>query len=84
MSQATSTDIETMADLLARLGDIDPYRVYCNPAPGEATEEDLIGGELLPEFTMSLREVFAQTPPAKKSSRAKPGRRKRRSSNGGR
>ncbi|ETX00538.1 MAG: hypothetical protein ETSY1_10845 [Candidatus Entotheonella factor] len=30
--------IETLADLLNRLGDIDPARVRFHPAPGTATE----------------------------------------------
>src|SRR2546430_1457618 len=33
---------ETAADLLERLGRIDPRRVRVNPPPGQATERDLI------------------------------------------
>lgn len=33
---------ETIADLIHRLGDIDPQRILLHPAPGTATEEDLI------------------------------------------
>ena len=34
--------IETLADLLSRLGDVNPARVRFHPAPGTATERDLI------------------------------------------
>jgi Uma2 family endonuclease len=44
MAQATidPPTIETLADLLRRLGDIPPERVRFRPAPGTATEDDLI------------------------------------------
>ncbi len=42
MSQATLPRPETMADLLEQLGGIDPGRVRLRPAPGKATEKDLI------------------------------------------
>jgi Uma2 family endonuclease len=35
-------EVRTLADLLARLGDVPPRRVRVQPAPGTATEEDLI------------------------------------------
>ncbi|MGE3806850.1 MAG: Uma2 family endonuclease [Gemmataceae bacterium] len=38
----TTSRPETVADLLARLGDIPPERVLMQPAPGTATEDDLI------------------------------------------
>ena len=39
MSAAVST---SLADRLADLGDIDPSRIRCDPAPGQATVEDLL------------------------------------------
>lgn len=36
------TDPLTMADLLAQLGDIPPFRVRLRPPPGEATEADVL------------------------------------------
>lgn len=42
MAIATGTQIQTVADLLERLGDIPPARVLMTPTPGTATEEDLI------------------------------------------
>jgi Uma2 family endonuclease len=42
-STSRETDAtETMADLLARLGDISPQRVRMRPAPGTATEADVV------------------------------------------
>src|SRR5262245_24395399 len=38
----TGKDFETMGDLLAQLGDIAPDRVRLKPAPGTATERDLL------------------------------------------
>jgi Uma2 family endonuclease len=35
-------DPESIADLLERLGDIDPNRVRLRPAPGQAVEEDVV------------------------------------------
>ena len=37
--------VDTLADLLRRLGDIPPERVLLCPAPGTATEEDLFEAE---------------------------------------
>jgi Uma2 family endonuclease len=37
--------IRTLADLLERLGDIPPDRVLVHPAPGQATEQDVIDME---------------------------------------
>src|SRR5437868_13329164 len=34
--------IETLADLLERLGDIPPGRVRYHPRPGDATEQDVV------------------------------------------
>src|SRR4051794_12253373 len=34
--------VETMADLLERLGGISPHRVRMSPLPGTATEKDVI------------------------------------------
>jgi hypothetical protein len=43
MSTAGPTDtVETLADLLKRLGGIAPGRVVLKPAPGKATEKDLL------------------------------------------
>lgn len=43
MATATlATTSETVADLLARLGDIPPHRVRMKPTPGTATEQDVI------------------------------------------
>jgi Uma2 family endonuclease len=39
---ATSTAIETLADLLAQLGSIAPARVRFRPLPGAATEQDVL------------------------------------------
>src|SRR5262245_2483984 len=35
-------DVETVGDLIARLGGIDPARIRWKPTPGTATEKDLI------------------------------------------
>ena len=37
-----TTEISTIADLLAELGDIPPHRVLLRPFPGTATEQDVI------------------------------------------
>jgi len=42
MPHAPAADLLTIADLLARLGDIPPERVRADPAPGRATERDVI------------------------------------------
>ena len=42
MTTIVNGEIETMADFLARLGDIPPGRVLMRPRPGEATETDLL------------------------------------------
>ena len=42
MSTVVKDEIETMAEFLARLGDIPPTRVLMRPPPGEATEADLL------------------------------------------
>ena len=44
MSSATAT-AETIAELLEHLGDIPPHRVRLRPAPGTATERDVIATE---------------------------------------
>ena len=41
-SHVTAPVALTMADLLEQLGDIVPSRVRLHPAPGEATEDDLL------------------------------------------
>ncbi len=48
MPQATITlpDIKTLADLRRRLGDISLDRIWFRPAPGTATEKDVIEAEL--------------------------------------
>jgi Uma2 family endonuclease len=38
----TPTDVETVGDLIARLGGIDPVRIRWKPTPGTATEKDLL------------------------------------------
>ena len=38
----SATRIETLADLLEQLGSIDPARVRYHPAPGTATEQDVL------------------------------------------
>src|SRR5487761_519570 len=38
-------NLETVADLLERLGDIPPHRVRMKPYPGTATEKDVIAAE---------------------------------------
>jgi Uma2 family endonuclease len=42
-------NLETVADLLERLGDIPAHRVRWKPYPGMATEQDLIAAEAAPE-----------------------------------
>src|SRR5438552_6952402 len=42
MTTATTPAIETLADLLADLGDVSPERVRFTPPPGTATEADLL------------------------------------------
>jgi Uma2 family endonuclease len=51
----TSASVETLADLLERLGDIPPHRIHLRPPPGKATEKDLLAlqkrrGKLLCEL----------------------------------
>jgi Uma2 family endonuclease len=41
MVSVSDVSIETLADLLSRLGDVDPARVRFHPAPGTATERDI-------------------------------------------
>lgn len=41
MVSVPDASIETLADLLSRLGDVDPARVRFHPAPGTATERDI-------------------------------------------
>lgn len=48
----------TLADLLADLGDIDPARVVADPAPGTATEADLLA---LSDHTGRLYELVDGT-----------------------
>jgi Uma2 family endonuclease len=43
---APSERVETLGDLLHRLGGISPDRVRCDPLPGRATEEDVIRAEV--------------------------------------
>ena len=42
IAQATSTDYPTMADVLEQLGGVPAERVLARPAPGSATEQDVI------------------------------------------
>jgi Uma2 family endonuclease len=49
MATATSTEVETVADLLEQLN-VPPERILLRPAPGEATEEDLIKNSRLCEL----------------------------------
>jgi Uma2 family endonuclease len=42
-------NLETVADLLERLGDIPPHRVRMKPYPGTATEQDVIAAEAAPD-----------------------------------
>jgi Uma2 family endonuclease len=42
---ASPSTIETLADLLERLGGISPDRIRFHPAPGKATEEDVVAVE---------------------------------------
>jgi Uma2 family endonuclease len=41
-TETTGQAVETVADLLERLGDIPPERVWVRPAPGTATEVDVL------------------------------------------
>ncbi|WP_254506557.1 Uma2 family endonuclease [Anatilimnocola floriformis] len=45
----TTRTPETVADLLADLGDIPPSRILLHPAPGTATEEDVLRLEAAPQ-----------------------------------
>src|SRR5215469_12780171 len=38
-------NLETVAELLERLGDIPPHRIRMKPYPGTATEQDVIAAE---------------------------------------
>jgi Uma2 family endonuclease len=49
MATATSTELETVADLLEQLH-VPPERILLRPAPGEATEQDLIKNRRLCEL----------------------------------
>ncbi len=42
MVSVLDASIETLADLLSRLGDVDPTRVRFHPAPGTVTERDML------------------------------------------
>jgi Uma2 family endonuclease len=42
MSTIVGEESETLADLLAELGDVSPKRIRRQPPPGQATEEDVI------------------------------------------
>lgn len=42
-------NLETVAELLERLGDIPPHRVRWKPYPGTATDQDVIAAEAAPE-----------------------------------
>lgn len=67
---SSGTALATLADLLTHLGDVAPERVWLHPAPGTATEEDVLkvhdhGGSLcelvdgvLVEKAMGFRESF--------------------------
>ena len=55
---APPTPTRTLADLLADLGDIDPARVVADPAPGMATEADLL---VLSDHTGRLYELVDGT-----------------------
>ncbi len=55
---APPTPTRTLADLLADLGDIDPARVVADPAPGTATEADLLA---LSDHTGRLYELVDGT-----------------------
>jgi Uma2 family endonuclease len=70
MVSMLDSPIETLADLLRRLGDVDPARVRFHPAPGTATELDLrdvhvregrlceLVDKTLVEKTMGFRESW--------------------------
>jgi Uma2 family endonuclease len=49
MATVTSTELETVADLLEQLH-VPPERILLRPAPGEATEQDLIKNSRLCEL----------------------------------
>lgn len=50
--------VETMADLLGRLGNISPQRVLLSPLPGTATEDDLLS---LPQDLQKVCELIDGT-----------------------
>lgn len=58
LRSAPPTPTRTLADLLADLGDIDPARVVADPAPGTATEADLLA---LSDHTGRLYELVDGT-----------------------
>lgn len=58
MSAIVEEPVETVADLLARLGDIPPERILMDPKPGTATEEDLLR---LPKDVQRLCELIDGT-----------------------
>ena len=49
MATETSTELETVADLLKQLH-VPPERILLRPPPGEATEEDLLKSRRLCEL----------------------------------
>ena len=65
-----SPPINTLGDLLDRLGGIPADRVRFRPAPGEATAESspitldesqsVDGGAVLPGFSFSIHQLFAE------------------------
>jgi len=79
MAQMTEPDLAewTAADLVERFGPIPLRRIRSDPAPGTATEEDVVeihlredrlyelvdGVLVLPGFSLPLRELFAEPKP---------------------
>lgn len=41
-TELTTSAAETLADLIAQLGDIPPHRILLHPQPGTATEDDVL------------------------------------------
>jgi Uma2 family endonuclease len=63
MSQAPTTGIATLADLLHQLGDIPPHRVRFHPFPGTATEQDVLAIEAHEDLLCELvDDVLVEKP----------------------
>lgn len=65
MSTITALEVEreTAADLIARLGDIPPERIWLRPVPGTATEQDaIVANERLDRLCELVDGVLVEKP----------------------